>query len=211
MEKLHTMLRDYNLSHIQEQHFVPWAKQFTKHIFPKYWKVVYDILSQFDNSLKVIEIGCGLGDITAILCYLGFSDIISFEKDSKIATLAQEKMRDLFNRKNIIRNDNFPSTEMMQSDLLILVNCAYKDYAQSKQEYKDLMLDYYESAGCPKYFIMEVIDSSYTIPDEEFPLHIRLSRDDVKSIFPNSRIQEWKTYVYPVNSKSKTLYLITKI
>ena len=180
MERLHTMLRDYNLSHIQEQHFVPWAKQFTKHIFPKYWKVVYDILSQFDNSLKVIEIGCGLGDITAILCYLGFSDIISFEKDSKIATLAQEKMRDLFDRKNIIRNDNFPSTEMMQSDLLILVNCAYKDYAQSKQEYKDLMLDYYESAGCPKYFIMEVIDSSYTIPDEEFPLHIRLSRDDVK-------------------------------
>ena len=120
-------------------------------------------------------------------------------------------MRDLFDRKNIIRNDNFPSTEMMQSDLLILVNCAYKDYAQSKQEYKDLMLDYYESAGCPKYFIMEVIDSSYTIPDEEFPLHIRLSRDDVKSIFPNSRIQEWNTYVYPVNSKSKTLYLITKI
>lgn len=210
MERLHTMLRDYNLNHIQEQHFVPWAKQFTKHTFPRYWEVVYDILSQFDKSLKVIEVGCGLGDITAILCYLGFSNIISFEKDSNIAVLAQDKIQDLFGMKNIIKNDTFPPTKTMQSDLLILVNCAYKDYAQSKQEYKDLMLNYYESAGCPPYFIMEVIDSSYTIPDEEFPFHIRLCREDVKSIFPNSRIQEWETYVYPTNSRSKTLYLITK-
>ena len=99
----------------------------------------------------------------------------------------------------------------MKSDLLILVNCAYKDYANTKQEYIKLLKQYYEYAGSPRYFLMEVIDSSYTISDEEFPEYIRLNRNDVNDMFPSADIKEWQTYSYPENLKSKTLYLISKI
>ena len=60
---------------------------------------------------------------------------------------------------------------------------------------KKILKDYYKHAGNPQYFIMEVIDNSYTIEDE---------------VFPNCQIQSWQTYKYPQNKKSKTLYLIEK-
>lgn len=210
MEKLYRMLRTYNINHKQEQQFVPWARQFTKHQFPKYWGIVYEILHCLEKKLKVIEIGCGLGDVTAILCYLGYFDVVSFERDERIAILAQHKIQELFNHEEIIKIGSFPSTEMLSSDLLILVNCAYKECAKTKQEYIDLMKRYYEQAGSPQYFLMEVIDSAYIMSDEEFPECIRLSRDDVRDMFPFADIKEWQTYRYPQNSKSKTLYLITK-
>ena len=210
MEELYKLLRAYNINHIQEQMFVPWAKQFTKLQFPKYWRIVFEILSNFEKNLRVVEVGCGLGDITAILCYLKYSQVVSYEKDKKIAKLAQKKIYELFGNKTIIRCDCFPTSEIQYSDLLILVNCAYKDSANSKQEYIELMKHYYEYAGFPKYFLLEVIDSSYTIYDDEFPEYIRLSREDVRNMFPFADIKEWQTYIYPENSRSKTLYLISK-
>lgn len=72
------------------------------------------------------------------------------------------------------------------------------------------MKDYYKHAGNPQYFIMEVIDNSYTIEDEVFPKYLRLSHIDVEEMFPNCQIQSWQTYKYPQNKKSKTLYLIEK-
>lgn len=204
------MLRAYNINHEQDQQFVSWARQYTKLHFPKYWGLVYEILSCLEKNLRVIEVGCGLGDITAILCYLGYWNVISFERNEKIAKLAQHKIQELFGLEEIVKIENFPSTEILSSDLLILVNCAYKDYAKTKQEYIDLIKRYYVQAGSPHYFLMEVIDSKYTMPDEEFPECIRLSRDDVRDMFPFAYIKEWQTYIYPQNSKSKTLYLITK-
>lgn len=211
MEELYKLLRAYNIDNDNEQRFVPWAHQFTKSQFPKYWGIVFDLLSRLDRNLRVIEVGCGLGDITAILCYLQYQNVTSFEKDNKIAKLAQKKIHDLFGYDKIIRNDNFPTKEISKSDLLILVNCAYKDCAKTKQNYIDLMKHYYECAGSPKYFLMEVIDSSYTIIDDEFPEYIRLSRADIEAMFPNADIKEWQTYVYPVNLRSKTLYLIERL
>lgn len=210
MDELYKMLRAYNLDHRQEQQFVPWSKMYIKSQFPKYWKIVFEILSKLEKELKIVEIGCGLGDVTAILCYLGYSDVISFEKDKQIAELAQIKIKELFGIDNVIRNITYPTEEILNSDLLIMVNCAYKDHVSSKQEYIDLIKCYYEYAGSPKYFIMEVIDSSYNLIDDEFPEYIRLSRDDVNGIFPYADIKEWKTYVYPENSKSKKLYHISK-
>ena len=49
---------------------------------PRYWQVVYSILEKLDRKLRIIEIGCGLGDVTTIPCYLGFDKVISFEKKS---------------------------------------------------------------------------------------------------------------------------------
>ena len=67
---------------------------------------------------------------------------------------------------------------------------------------------YYTLASEPEYYILEVIDSEYTQPNECFPEQIRLSENDIRTMFPNKNIKSWKTYEYPKNKKSKTLYLI---
>lgn len=210
MEQLQSLLRQYNLSHKEDLMLAPWSEQYCEEEFPKYWEIVYSILETFDRNSKVLEIGCGLGDITAILCYLGYKYITSFEKDELISLAAQRRMSDMFGMNGIINNELFPNNKLYISDILILVNCAYADMAKTKQEYLDLMHMYYTCAGCPKHFLMEVIDSSYTQKDNEFPVHIRLSLKDVKNIFPNCEIRFWETYKYPVNRKSKTLYLIER-
>ena len=167
-------------------------------------------MAKIDRKLKVFEIGCGQGDVTTIFCYLGFHSVCSFEKVPQLAENAKRRIENLFDRKDIIIQEEYPNPKYGLCDVLVLVNCAYKDLADSKQSYKELMMNYYSSAGEPKYFIMEAIDSSYTKEDDEFPEYIRLSRVDVEEMFPIAKIQSWPTYVYPQNLKSKTLYLIEK-
>ena len=210
MEQLQSLLRTYNLSHKEELIFAPWSKQYCENTFPKYWKIVYSLLKGVNRNSHIIEIGCGLGDVTAILCYLIFVHILCFEKDDSICSLAQKRMYEMFRRENIIRNEEFPNGRQYSADVLILVNCAYGNLARNKQEYLELMRKYYVSAGCPKYYLMEVIDASYTKKDDKFPQYIRLSSDDIVKLFPDSDIISWETYKYPVNKKSKTLYLITR-
>lgn len=210
MERLQSMLRQYNLSHAEILVYAPWSEQYCEAKFPAYWEIVFSILKTLNKKYKVVEIGCGFGDITAIMCYLGFEQVTAFEKDVRISCAAQRKIYDLFGRKDIVLNDVYPSTRQNVADVLILVNCAYADLAKTRQEYLDLMRHYYVCAGSPKYFLMEVIDSSYTNNDDEFPEHIRLSLNDVSNIFPNHEITSWETYKFPINRKSKTLYLIER-
>ena len=66
----------------------------------------------------------------------------------------------------------------------------------------------YSSAGYPGIFLFEVIDSEYVIPDEIFPYYVRLSKDDILEMFPSSDISGIRTYQYPENKKTKTLYVI---
>jgi len=196
--------------HKEDFAIAPWSKQYCEETFPKYWEIVYSILQSLDKSSKVLEIGCGLGDITAILCHLGFKHVVSFEKDNRICRAVQRRITEMFDRNDVIQNENYPNNKQYTSDILILVNCAYADMARTKQEYLDLMREYYVYAGYPKYYLMEVIDSSYTQKDEEFPEHIRLDSNDVKRLFPDCKICSWETYKYPTNRKSKTLYLIER-
>jgi len=210
MERLQTMLRQYNLLHIEDLTLAPWSKQYCEETFPKYWEIVFSILQSMDKNAKVLEIGCGLGDITAILCYLGFKHVTSFEKDKQISNAARRRIIEIFGLTDIVYNENYPNGKTYDADILILVNCAYADMAKTKEEYMNLMKEHYIRAGNPKYFLMEVIDSSYIKNDEEFPKHIRLSYSDVCMLFPNYAISSWETYKYPVNRKSKTLYLIER-
>jgi len=210
MERLQSLLRQYNLSHREDLSIAPWSKQYCEDTFPKYWEIVFSILQPMDRNCRVLEIGCGLGDITAILCYLGFKNVVSFEKNEKICKAAQRRMAEMFASKDIIQNDNYPNNKQYRVDILILVNCAYANLAETKQEFEDLMQEYYVCAGNPQYFLMEVIDSSYVVEDLEFPRHIRLGYEDVKKLFPAHKITSWVTYKYPINRKSKTLYLIER-
>ena len=196
--------------HKEDLAIAPWSKQYCEKTFPKYWEIVYSILQPLNKSCKVLEIGCGLGDITTILCYLGFEHVVSFEKDKQICSAAQRRIAKMFDRNDVVLNENYPNNKRYTADILILVNCAYADMAETKQEYLDLMQEYYVCAGYPKYFLMEVIDSSYTQKDEELPEHIRLNCNNVKELFPDCKICSWETYKYPTNRKSKTLYLIER-
>lgn len=210
MEKLEEMLRNYNLAHTDDLIISPWSKQYCRKPFPKYWKTVFQIMNGISRNYSILEIGCGQGDVTTIFCYLGFKKIISFEKVSALAVNAKRRVYDLFKRTDVISQGEFSIEQHTDCDVLVLVNCVYKNVAKSKYDYEKLMKDYYTAAGFPHYFIMEVIDSSYTLPDKEFPVHIRLSQDDVKRMFPDFKIQSWTTYTYPENKRSKTLYLIEK-
>ena len=208
MEELQSLLRTYRLSHPEDLKLAPWSSQYCEQTFPKYWEIVFSILRDLNKDLRIVEIGCGLGDITAILVYLGFKSITSFEKEKDIAFAAQRTIMDLFQKDRIVVNKEYPDGEICDCDILIVVNCAYDTLASSKEGYLQLLKNYFESAGKPKYFIMEVIDNSYDIEDEEFPSYIRLDKYDVADLFPNHMIKEWETYKYPVNRRSKTLYLI---
>lgn len=211
MEQLQSLLRSCRLSHPEDLKLAPWSSQYCEQTFPKYWEIVYSILKPLNKRYRVLEIGCGLGDITAILCYLGFENIISFEKNELIFRAAQKRIEEMFGKKKVIINENYPNNKQYKADILILVNCAYADMAKTKHEYLDLMRDYYVCAGNPNYFLMEVIDSSYIQKNDEFPEYIRMSHNDVKGVFHNHKISSWETYKYPANKKSKTLYLIERL
>ena len=211
MERLQSLLKTYNQSHPEDNLLAPWNQQYCQDVFPKYWETTYAILESLEKNCRVIEIGCGLGAITSILCYLGYRDITSFEKDPILADKAIQRIKDFFNRDNIIITSEYPNGKAYSCDILILVNCSYGYQTRNKSEYLDSLCSFYRSAGNPRYFILEVIDDSYTKDDNEFPLHIRLNSTDIRDSFPKCAIKSWITYKYPENKKSKTLYLIERL
>lgn len=207
MEQLQEMLRQYNTIHIDDVSGGGWNKMYLQRNFPDYWKRVFIIANMLPRSLRVLEIGSGFGFVTSIFAYLGFNTIVGFERDSHIANSASARLKSLFNREGIIRSELFEN-QFCPSDLLVLVNCVYSDGLNSKEEYLRQILSYYEQAGSPHYFILEVIDESYKEANDVFPPIIRLGKDNIVNLFPNSKIQSWPTYVYPKNHISKTLYYI---
>ena len=96
-----------------------------------------------DKNNKVLEVGCGLGDITTILCYLGFKNIVSLEKEKHICNVAQRRIEEMFGMKNIVINEKFPNSRHYTADILILVNCAYAETTKTKRDYMKLLKKYY--------------------------------------------------------------------
>ena len=209
MEHLQDMLIRYNTSYLKDK-MPQWANQYLHIPFPPYWERVYHILSKEDKSKSILEIGCGLGDITSIGCYLKFEKIIAYERDSKLARLATKKIPNLFGKSDIIKNESFPSG-ITKADILIQVNCVYADNSKCMDEYKQMLLNNYIAAGTPSIYILEVIDKSYTAVNEDFPPHVRLSEEDIAMMFPETIITSYLTYEYPTNNKTKRLYIIKRI
>lgn len=206
MEQLQKMLIAYNQS-IPEESRYSWSKQYLSTPFPRYWQVVYSTLSTLDKSLRVLEVGSGQGDVTAISCYLGFTSVVAYEREFKDATIAQEKIKSLFGKDNVIINTDYPKGSE-NADVMIMVNCAYADECLNKEEYLQRLLYFYKSAGCPKMVLLEVIDSSYSVQDKDFPTWIRLSTDDIRDLFPKAEMTVFQIYCYPVNKRTKNLYII---
>lgn len=208
MEHLHNMLVEYNLT-LHKGNCPSWSSQFLEPNFPKYWQMVYSLLDGIDRNLRVVEIGCGQGDITSILCYLNFTSVVAYERDNQLALIAEDKVNKLFGKTGIVRPNEFNANTKEKADILILVNCVYVDSISSKNEYLNRIYSWYAAANSPKYLILEFIDDSYKEEDNAFPECVRVNSKDIQRLFPMANIDVYQTYQFPLNKKSKNLYFIT--
>lgn len=60
MEELQSLLRYYNLSHLDDMEVAPWSKQYCEDEFPRYWQVVYSILEKLDESYALSKLDVDL-------------------------------------------------------------------------------------------------------------------------------------------------------
>lgn len=207
MERLRDMLVEYNIHNIPSNSRRSWSDQFREQNFPRYWRKVFEVAHEADKNKRILEIGCGQGDVTSIFCYLGFRQIKSYEMDDQMSEVAIDKLYKLFGRNDIIICNKYPQTAEC-ADILILVNCAYADACETKEDFIKKILLFYENAGNPELFLLEVIDPEYNIPDVNFPYCLRLSSSDINSMFPQASICAYETYRYPQNKRTKKLYII---
>lgn len=207
MERLQSLLKEYNTAHLNELNGLSWALQFCDIPFPPYWYKVFSLAQKLPKESRILEIGSGFGLISSIFIYLRYLNFVGYEQDKVIASKANFMLNKLFGKNSCIKAEKY-TLQDDAADVLVLVNCVYSEGCTTKDDYMDHLLNYYKQAGSPKHFILEVIDSSYIVEDDNFPYWVRLSQQDIFTMFPNSRITSWQTYHYPENKRTKELYLI---
>lgn len=211
MEQFYRLLKEYNIGLKKSESDLPeWFFQYTEDVPPLYWETVYKILKDEDRNLTIAEIGAGYGDITALMYFMGFRKIVSFESENHLCKLIDDKIWDLFSLIANTINKTYPYKLDYQPDILIQVNCVYSDNVTKKVDYLNQIRMNYQINGFPKIFIYEAIDESYQEENEIFPDFLRLNKDDVKQLFPKYQIQSFTTYQFPKNKVSKTLYKICR-
>ena len=102
------MLVSYNSRYIPANYRRSWSNQFCEQKFPLYWEKVFLELKKFDRNSKIIEVGCGQGDVTSIMCYLGFKYVRAYEMDEQMCEIAIKKIEYLFGRRDIIVCNKYP-------------------------------------------------------------------------------------------------------
>ena len=204
-------LQKYNYNFSLKSNDLPsWFLQFTEPEPPSYWKTVFDILCNEDRNKSIVEIGSGFGNITALLHFLGFHKIISFERSEKLAEATKQKIQDLFGKKSEVINTSYPQPLNFIPDILIQVNCVYADNISCKREYINQIKNTYEANGKPNTFIVEFIDSNFKMKHIDYPEFVRLNELEVSETFPDCKIESFETYKFPVNKTSKRIYVICK-
>ena len=132
MEKLHDMLVEYNTHYVPINCRSSWSKQFMEANFPKYWEIVFKELYPLDKNLKVIEIGCGQGDVTSILCYLGFYNVRAYEMDSLMSKIAANKIEQIFGRTKIVMCSQYPALQEI-ADIVGVSKRTVSNYKNRKE------------------------------------------------------------------------------
>lgn len=211
MEKFYEVLKEYNRSFVANVIDVPeWFLQYTEDVPPLYWKTVYEILKNEDKNQSIVEIGAGFGDITALLYFMGFNNVISFERDKSLIQYINDKVKTLFNRSGNVINCSYPQELNYSPDVLVQVNCSYYNHSSSKSEYIEQVKSTYQKNGIPRMFVFEAIDDSYREINVNFPHFMRLNQTDIINTFPKCQIESFVTYKFPQNRVSKTIYKICK-
>lgn len=211
MEHFYQLLKEYNIGLKKRESDLPeWFFQYTEDVPPLYWKAVYEILKDEDKNFSIAEIGAGYGDITALLYFMGFRKIVSFESKNHLCKRIDDKIFELFRLKANTINKTYPYKLDYQPDILIQVNCVYSENVKNKEDYLKQIRMNYQINGIPKIFIYEAIDDSYQEENEIFPKFLRLNKADLKQLFPRCQIQSFATYRFPKNKVSKTLYKLCR-
>ncbi len=211
MEQFYKLLKEYNKNFAAKVIDVPeWFFQYTEEEPPLYWKTVYEILKNEDRNQSIVEIGAGYGDVTALLYFMGFNNVISFERDKSLIQYINDKVKTLFNRSGNVINCSYPQELNYSPDVLVQVNCSYYNHSSSKAEYIEQVKSTYQKNGIPRMFVFEAIDDSYREINVNFPHFMRLNQTDIINTFPKCQIESFVTYKFPQNRVSKTIYKICK-
>jgi len=211
MEQFYKLLKEYNINFVTKEVDVPeWFLQYKEDEPPLYWKTVYEILKNEDKNQSIVEIGAGYGDITALLYFMGFNNVISFERDNDLIPYINDKVNILFNKSANTINCSYPQELSYSPDIIIEVNCSYFNQSSNKGEYIEQVKSTYRKNGIPKMFIFETIDESYQEVNVNFPHFMRLNKTDITNAFPNCQLEAFVTYKFPQNKVSKTIYKICK-
>ncbi len=205
MAEFYSLLREYNLG-LDYSSLPQWANIFTEIEPPIYWFRLAEILSQYSKSYSVFEIGSGLGDVLVLLHFLGFDKVSGIERTENLATIGNEKLFSLFNSEGIIIGE-YP-IKVENIDVLVQVNCVYFEGLSTKKEYLSQIRRFYDNAN-PQYYLLEVIDDSFTQYSNVFPDLVRISEKDIYETFEELNIISYLTYQYPKNTSTKRLYVIS--
>lgn len=206
MEQFYEVLKEYNRSFVANVIDVPeWFLQYTEDVPPLYWKTVYDILKNEDKNQSIVEIGAGFGDITALLYFMGFRNIVSFEYDSSLIIPIEDKIKCILGIKPNIVNNTYPQKLSYKPDILIQVNCVYPINITNKTEYLKQIRTFYEFNGEPVLYVFEYIDEIYSFENEVFPKFIRLNNTDISLLFSDCKIESYYTYKFPTNKTTKKI------
>lgn len=202
-------LREYNLRHFPlSQRWPEWCSIYQKSEPPIYWSLLSKIVGYFPLSSFCLEIGSGLGDVLALLIFLGFRNAKGLERDRALVGAANRKILDLFSIPDCVILGEYPQKFEPCPDLLIQVNCIYPKDIRSKDEYLDQLSLWHTWNGIPSAYIVEVVDSSFSQPHTQYPRFVRLSHHDIQFRFKEFEVKSFPSYKFPLNSSSKCIYCI---
>ena len=184
---------------------------------PIYQRLTQSIISRIASpTSRIVEIGCGIGDILLLLSDAGFRNITGIDEDQNVFNVARQRI--LSTGKDFVHllNQQYPCKLHETPDFLLLINCIYFDQIESLDAFSIELKRWMEFNGKPKAFLVELIDSSYTSLEHtrlkgqstEFNVFCRVSKEHVKSFFPGYsifQIPSSEPYRVP-----KTIYLISK-
>lgn len=205
MEQFYKMLSEYNKGIDFEEE---WPLIYTEDEPPVYWKNLANVMNRYDREKMCFEIGSGAGDVISLIMSMGFTNVKGIELNDNLAKIANNKIWYFFNLSDICINAKFPINLNFVVDLLIMVNCVYWENCSTKGEYLNKIQKFYKLCGEPTIFLWEVIDD--VEQEGAYPEYVRVSLEDVRSIFLNYYIEKIDTYRWPENTSSKCLYIIEK-
>ena len=161
-----------------------------------------------NRDLKIVEVGAGCGDVTSLLCWMGFKKVIAIERDPHLVKVVLDKIDSLGVSDVVVLNELYPIKLDFKPDILIQVNCIYLDRCTDKDSFLKSIIESYEYNGIPKVFLFEAIDESFKGENLTFPDFVRIGSNDIKELFPNCKIYKQTTYKYPTNRITKVMYKI---
>jgi len=209
MDKFYKRLSLYNSNLIKNEPSLPeWFLQYTSPKPPIYWKIVGQMLYDENRDLKIVEVGAGCGDVTSLLCWMGFKIVTAIERDPHLVKVVLDKIDSLGGSDVVVLNALYPIKLDFKPDILLQVNCIYSDCCIDKDSFLKSILESYKYNGIPKVFLFEAIDESYQGDNPTFPTFVRIGLKDIKELFPNCKIFKQTTYKYPTNRITKVMYKI---